>query len=447
MKREVVLKYSEALDQFLQIRVLGGADLENFLRGAGATRGRDAYYHLVVRTCVLGAEAGVGILLDRSGKEIDEAAVAEHLYHLCVDVNPGLEIHQVTVPEKRRRRSSRPSETAEEASEAPAEFTVPRQRLRNLEEDLNRQIVGQTEAAHAVAQTVRKAGLRLRDQRRPVGAFLLVGQTGTGKTEFSKAICRLLFGDLSRLVRVDCSEYALPHEYAKLIGAPPGYIGHNEGGYLTETVRDKRQCVVLFDEVEKAHSKMHHLLLQLLDEGMLTDGKGAATDFTQCLVMLTSNLGTRELQKIRSPLGFAGAQEAVLETEDVRTETMQALRSFFRPEFLNRLDDILVFNPLGVEECSRIVARLLDEFAAKLRGCGIRLRWTREVCRRLAREGFSDEYGARELRRLVQKRVEDPIADSILWNQVKRGQTVSLRVRQGKVEVAVPTPRAHAARA
>jgi len=447
MKREVVLKYSEALDQFLQIRVLGGADLDQFLSGAGSTRGRDAYYHLVVRTCVLGAEAGVGVLVERSGKDIDEAAVAEHLYHLCVDVNPGLEIHQVTVPGVRKRKAAKPAKAPEAEEPSDDEFTIPKSRLRNLESELNKLIVGQPEAARAVTQVVRKAGLRLRDARRPVGAFLLVGQTGTGKTEFSKAICKLLFGESSRLVRVDCSEYALPHEYAKLIGAPPGYIGHNEGGYLTETVREKRQCVVLFDEVEKAHSKMHHLLLQLLDEGKLTDGKGAATDFTQCLVLLTSNLGTKELQKVRSPLGFAGVHETALETEDVRTESMQALRSFFRPEFLNRLDDILVFNPLGTDECSRIVDRLLTEFGQKLSGCGIKLRWTREVCRQLAREGFSDEYGARELRRLVQRRVEDPIADAILWNEVKRGMHVALRIRNGKVDVAPERQRAAGARA
>jgi ATP-dependent Clp protease ATP-binding subunit ClpC len=452
MKGEVVLKYSEALDQFLQIRVLSGADLEQFLRGATATRGRSAYQVLVIRTCIVGAEAGLKALTEKAGKILAEAALAEHLYHLCVDVNPPLEIHQVTVPgggsngRRTRRPSSGGAETAP-AADPEVAYVLPRERLLRLEDAMNRLIVGQPEAVKCVTQAVRKASLGLRDSRRPVGAFLMVGKTGTGKTEFAKAICRAMHDDLQRLVRIDCSEYALPHEYAKLIGAPPGYIGHNEGGFLTETVKEKKHCVVLFDEVEKAHPKVHHLLLQLLDEGMLTDGKGAPADFRQCLVLMTSNLGTAELERMRSRLGFVGAKVPPLRIDDIRSETTRAIRKFFRPEFLNRLDDILVFNGLELEDCSLIVQRLLEDFARQLHGCGIRLRFAKDVCDHLAREGFSEEYGARELRRLVQRQVEDPIADAILWDQVKRGTTLTLRPHEGKVEYVAERTRAATAKA
>jgi ATP-dependent Clp protease ATP-binding subunit ClpC len=275
-----------------------------------------------------------------------------------------------------------------------------------------------------VVKAFRKAAAGIRDPRRPIGTFMLVGSTGTGKTELAKMVSRHLFGDGTRLVRIDCSEYALPHEYAKLIGAPPGYVGHNEGGHLTEQMKDKKVGVVLFDEIEKAHKKVHNLLLQIMDEGFLTDSKGQVVPFNRSFILLTSNVGVEEISAIRDRVGFDWKARTVVGREQTKDATLDAMKHAFRPEFINRLDGVLMFNSLTEQDCVRIARNQLEQVAGYLRQGGIELRFAPSVAREIARQGFNPEYGARELRRLIQTRIEEPLSERILAGEFRGGDTV-----------------------
>jgi ATP-dependent Clp protease ATP-binding subunit ClpA len=269
---------------------------------------------------------------------------------------------------------------------------------------------------------------------------LLVGRTGTGKTELAKALARNLFDDPNAMIRIDCSEYALPHEYAKLIGAPPGYIGHNEGGMLTEAVKKRPNCVVLFDEVEKAHYKVHNLLLQLLDEGIITDSKGQTVAFHQALILMTSNLGIEKIDSIRTRMGFSAASKRQsLQDVDLRSVTQDALRDFFRPEFINRIDEIVMFNPLDVKVCERIAGNMLREVSDLLKKRGITTTFSPGVRVQLAKLGFSEEFGARELKRLLKRRIEDPITELILDKDLGAGSTITVRVKNGEFAFSAST--------
>ncbi|HLQ36263.1 MAG TPA: AAA family ATPase, partial [Planctomycetota bacterium] len=282
-------------------------------------------------------------------------------------------------------------------------------------------------------RAVKKAAVGLKRAHQPVGTFLLVGRTGTGKTELAKVLARNLFDDPAALIRVDCSEYALPHEYAKLIGAPPGYIGHNEGGYLTEAVKKKPNCVVLFDEVEKAHYKVHNLLLQLLDEGIITDSKGQTVQFNQALVLMTSNLGIEKIDAIRTRMGFSAAHKRQsLKDVDLKTVTQEALKDYFRPEFINRIDEVVMFNALDEAVCQRIAGNMLREVGDLLKRRGIGTTFSPGVRVLLAKQGFSEEFGARELRRLIKRKIEDPITELILDKDLGNGALLAVKVRGGE---------------
>ncbi len=297
-------------------------------------------------------------------------------------------------------------------------------RLLAREEELAGRGIGQRPAIEAGARAVRRSRSGLGDPDRPLGAFLFVGPTGVGKTELAKALAAALFHNDRALVRIDMSEYMESHAVARLLGAPPGYVGYEEGGQLTEAVRTRPYTVVLLDEIEKAHREVVNVLLQLLDEGRLTDGQGRTVDFRHALVILTSNLGTEELPAARTD-------------EERRRVVDAALRGFFRPEFLNRLDDIIVFHPLSEEEIVRIVDLQLAQVEARLRERRIRLKATEEAKRLLAREGFDPAYGARPLKRVLQKLLVDPLTVKILAGEVRDGQTVTVRAADGALELAV----------
>jgi len=282
---------------------------------------------------------------------------------------------------------------------------------------------------------MQKSAIGLKRPNQPVGSFFLVGRTGTGKTEIAKALTEALYEEPGRLVRIDCSEYALPHEYAKLIGSPPGYIGHSEGGYLTEGVKAKDHCVVLFDEIEKAHYKVHNLLLQILDEGVLTDSKGETVSFQNAVILLTSNLGVEEIERIQGRMGFDRDKRVKLDDIDHAEATKEALRDNFRPEFLNRIDEIIVFNPLDVEVCTRIAGSMLRDIQTLLGARGYHLKFSAGIKRHLAVNGFSEEYGARELRRLIKRQIEDLLAERILEDRILPGAELSLKMRGGRVAV------------
>ncbi|MEL6186880.1 MAG: AAA family ATPase, partial [Myxococcota bacterium] len=276
------------------------------------------------------------------------------------------------------------------------------QKLAQLETELHARVIGQDEAVSTVARAVRRARAGLKDPRRPIGSFLFLGPTGVGKTELAKALAETLFADETKVIRVDMSEYMEKHAVARLIGSPPGYVGHDEGGFLTEAVRRNPYSVVLFDEVEKAHSDVFNVLLQVLDDGRLTDGKGRTVDMSNAIVILTSNLGSEVIQgHVSEPEVMRGQLEAIL-------------KASFRPEFLNRLDDVIVFEALRREQVKRIVPIQLEAVRARLGARGLALNVTESALDWLAERGYDEEYGARPLKRVIQRHVVDPLAMAII---------------------------------
>ncbi len=289
------------------------------------------------------------------------------------------------------------------------------EKLIRLEENLHRRVVGQHHAVTAVADAIRRARAGIGDQHRPMGSFLFLGPTGVGKTELAKALAEFLFNDERALQRFDMSEYMEKHAVARLIGAPPGYVGYEEGGQLTETVRRRPYAVLLFDEMEKAHPEVFNILLQLLDDGRLTDGHGRTVDFTNTVVIMTSNVGSHYFREL------AGRPRA-----EIEALVLETLRQHLRPEFLNRIDEILVFEPLGTEHLKAIVDIQLERLAARLAKQNISLEVTAEAKDLLAREGYDQVYGARPLKRVIQKRLENPLAKTLLAGEIAPGQEVQV---------------------
>ena len=283
-------------------------------------------------------------------------------------------------------------------------------KLLRIEDRLEERVVGQDEAIQVVADAIRRSRSGIADPNRPVGSFLFLGPTGVGKTELARALAEFLFDDERAMVRIDMSEYQEKHTVARLIGAPPGYVGYEEGGQLTEAVRRKPYSVILLDEVEKAHPEVFNVLLQMLDDGRLTDGQGRTVDFRNAVVIMTSNLGSSEYGEL--PMGV---------TDDIRNRIMDVVRAHFRPEFLNRIDDILIFNPLTAHEIKRIVEIQLQVLAKRLEDRKISLSLTDAAKEKLALEGFDPVYGARPLKRAIQREVLNPLAQEILKGNIRDG--------------------------
>ncbi len=419
----LVLKYFDLLDEFIRVRVVQDMDLGEICNKG--VRNKSEYRSSIIHQCLPDFGGELRERIRFLEEDYDPLTVEDLLYQICIDVNPGLEIHQVCLPAGQGGKG--------EAGEKDNPLT--RKQVANLEKTLRREVIGQDDAVDRLARAVKKAAIGLKRPGTPIGTFLFVGRTGTGKTEMAKALTEALFGEKNKLIRIDCSEFALPHEYAKLIGSPPGYIGHSEGGVLTEAVKNQKTCVILFDEIEKAHSKVHNLLLQILDEGRLTDSKGETVTFKDCLILMTSNLGVDEVDRIRSRMGFDLAKRASLLSIDHASVTREALKESFRPEFLNRIDEIVVFHPLNVEVCCRIASKMLSDVSELLARKEICVRFSAGLKRWLAEKGFSEEYGARELRRLIKREVEDRLADEILENSLGGGDSLFARLRGGKVSI------------
>ncbi len=435
-----VIKYFDLIDEFIKVRCCS-EDLLAELHSTSVTN-KASYRDRVVRSCVPTFENEILSAVGRMDEDYDLEIVEELLYQICIDVNPSLEIHQVSIPSP-GGASAEKAQTTDPFEARPGSDAARQQlfrRVNSLDRSLKAQIIGQDEAISSLTRAVKKAAVGLKRPSSPIGTFLLVGRTGTGKTELAKALARNLFDDPNAMIRVDCSEYALPHEYAKLIGAPPGYIGHNEGGMLTEAVKKRPNCVVLFDEVEKAHYKVHNLLLQLLDEGIITDSKGQTVAFHQALILMTSNLGIEKIDSIRTRMGFSAASKRQsLRDVDLRSVTQDALRDFFRPEFINRIDEIVMFNPLDVKVCERIAGNMLREVSDLLKKRGITTTFSPGVRVQLAKLGFSEEFGARELKRLLKRRIEDPITELILDKDLGAGSTITVRVKNGEFAFSAST--------
>jgi ATP-dependent Clp protease ATP-binding subunit ClpB len=283
-----------------------------------------------------------------------------------------------------------------------------------MEDNLRKRVIGQDEGLMAVANAVRRARAGLQDPNRPVGSFIFLGPTGVGKTETAKALAEFLFDDERAIVRLDMSEYMEKHAVARMIGAPPGYVGYEEGGQLTEAVRRRPYSVVLFDEIEKAHPDVFNVLLQILDDGRLTDSKGRVVDFKNTVLIMTSNLGSREIQ-------------AVGDNEQHRKEAVvQVLRDYFKPEFLNRIDDIVVFKQLGREDISRIIDVQLERLRKTLAERNIKIALDESAKELLVREGYDPTYGARPLKRAIQSLIQNPLAIKLLNGEIASGQNVKV---------------------
>jgi ATP-dependent Clp protease ATP-binding subunit ClpB len=293
-------------------------------------------------------------------------------------------------------------------------------KLLKMEEMLHKRVVGQTEAVRAVADAIRRSRSGLADPHRPMGSFIFLGPTGVGKTELARALAEFLFDDEKAMVRLDMSEYMEKHAVSRLIGAPPGYVGYEEGGQLTEAVRRRPYAVILLDEIEKAHHDVFNVLLQMLDDGRLTDGQGRTVDFTNAVVIMTSNIGSPLLLEAKS-------------RELVRQEVMEALRAHFRPEFLNRIDEVLIFERLTEKHIAEIVEIQLETVRRRLAERKIALRLTERAKAWLAQEGYDPSYGARPLKRLLQKEVVDPLARRILAGDFREGDAVQADLEKGQI--------------
>jgi ATP-dependent Clp protease ATP-binding subunit ClpC len=333
--------------------------------------------------------------------------------------------------------------TAEDIAKIVSEWTgIPvvqltkeeSERLLNMENVLHERVIGQSEAVTAIAKAIRRGRVGLKDPKRPVGSFIFLGPTGVGKTELCKALAEAMFGDENAMLRLDMSEYMEKHTVSKLIGSPPGYVGFEEGGQLTEKVRRKPYSVVLFDEIEKAHPDVFNMLLQILEDGRLTDSQGRTVDFKNTVIIMTSNVGARLITEKQSSLGFNSENENVEESEkkDIKELVTGELRKVFRPEFLNRVDDIIVFNKLNKDEIKQIAVKMLKTLENRLDKMNIKISFTDNAVSEIADKGFDENYGARPLRRAIQNEIEDPLSEQMLEGKVKDGAVVTCDFADGQ---------------
>ena len=306
-------------------------------------------------------------------------------------------------------------------------------RLMHMEEILHKRVVGQDEAIKAVARAVRRARAGLKDPNRPIGSFIFLGPTGVGKTELCKALGEALFGDEDSLIRIDMSEYMEKYSVSRMIGSPPGYVGYEEGGQLTEKVRRKPYCILLLDEVEKAHPDVFNILLQILEDGRLTDGQGRIVDFKNCVVVMTSNAGAHTIGRQRA-VGFGSAFDDERSYEAMKESIMGEVKKIFRPEFINRVDEIIVFHSLEQEHIDKIAMLMMDNVARRLKERGIELEITPEAAQTVARAGYDLQYGARPLRRAIQRLVEDALSEEILTGEIQTGEKVRVLPDGDKLE-------------
>ena len=301
-------------------------------------------------------------------------------------------------------------------------------RLLALEKHISRRVIGQDEAVRAVSKAVRRARAGVKDPRRPIGSFLFLGSTGVGKTELARALAEAVFGSEDAIIRFDMSEYMEKHTTARLVGAPPGYVGYEEGGQLTDAVRKKPFSIILFDEVEKAHPDVFHMLLQVLEDGRLTDGQGLVTDFRNTIIIMTSNTGANHLRSTTGSIGFSVGQQAKgTDEERAKKRVIEEVRKIFRPEFLNRVDDMIVFNALGEPELTKIVDILLRDVKARLAEQELNIEISPSAKRVLISKGTDVKFGARPLRRAIQKNIEDELAERILARDFTAGDVISVR--------------------
>jgi ATP-dependent Clp protease ATP-binding subunit ClpB len=367
----------------------------------------------------------------RAEREGNLAKVAEIRYGRLGELQKKLENeNQMLAGLQKERKMLKEEVEAEDVAEVVAKWTgIPVskmmegevEKLLKMESRLQNRVVGQEEAIRLVSNAVRRARADLQDPNRPIGSFIFLGPTGVGKTELARALAEFLFDDEQAMVRIDMSEFMEKHSVARLIGAPPGYVGYEEGGYLTEAVRRRPYTVVLFDEIEKAHPEVFNVLLQILDDGRLTDGKGRTVDFKNTVLIMTSNIGSQWIQDL-------GAEEH----QEMRRRVLEALRAHFKPEFLNRVDDVVIFRSLSIENIKEIVEIQLKNLKKRLAERKINLNLSDRAKEVLAKEGFDPVYGARPLKRAIQRLIQDPLALKVLEGEFLEGDTIEIEAGPGK---------------
>ncbi len=376
-----------------------------------------------------------------------EEAIASEAYERAGEIKrEQADIRQKCEEERRaweqRRTESRPVVDEADVASVVSDWTrIPVQslqeeeaaRLLRLEETLHGRVIGQNDAVTAVAKAIRRGRVGLKDPKRPIGSFLFLGPTGVGKTELSKALAEALFGTENAMIRVDMSEYMEKHSVSKLIGSPPGYVGYDEGGQLSEKVRRNPYSILLFDEIEKAHPDVFNILLQVLDDGRITDSQGRRIDFKNTVIIMTSNVGASGIISKRT-LGFGGTGGAQADYEQMRTRVMDEVKEMFRPEFLNRIDEVIVFHALGKAEVRQIVDLMLAEISRRAEDqMGIRITADEAACEVLMAKGYDEKFGARPMRRAIQSAIEDALAEKILRGEVKNGETVQISAKDGEL--------------
>jgi len=348
---------------------------------------------------------------------------------------------------RKSANNKKPVVTADDIAEIIAQWTgVPvkqitrkeSERLLNLEKELHKRVIGQDDAINAVSRAIRRARSGMKDPARPIGSFMFLGPTGVGKTELAKSIAEVMFGSEDNLIRVDMSEYMEQYSTSKLIGSAPGYVGFDEGGQLTEKVRNEPYSVVLLDEVEKAHPDVFNILLQVLDDGILTDAKGRKVDFRNTIIIMTSNLGARSLEEDKS-VGF-GAKDVHNDYKEMQERINAELKKFFRPEFLNRLDETIVFKSLNKEQLKEIAKIMSNNLRKRLAEREIKLVISPSAYSDLVKDGYNPEYGARPMRRTIQREIEDPASEQLLMGKVKAGDSIKVGSKKGKLNVTVDSP-------
>ena len=308
--------------------------------------------------------------------------------------------------------------------------------LKNLDKILKKRVIGQDEAVEALARAIKRGRVGLKDPKRPIGSFMLLGPTGVGKTELTKALSEALFNDENAMIRLDMSEYMEPHSVSKLIGSPPGYVGYEDGGQLTEKVRRKPYSIVLFDEIEKAHPDVFNMLLQILEDGRLTDSNGRVVNFKNTVIIMTSNAGIKNITE-KKHIGFASKADKEKDYDDMKEEVQGELKKIFRPEFLNRLDEIIIFRKLDEPSVEKITKLMLKEFAKRVKAQDIDVSFTDELVKHISKVGFDDVYGARPLRRAIQREIEDKFAEEMLDGKVKPSTSVKVDYKENKVCIEI----------